>query len=276
MNPVDKALWYIENHFAEEIALEDIAKASGVSRFHLTRAFGEATGQSIMRYVRARRLTEAARVLANGASDILAVALDAGYGSHEAFTRAFREQFGLTPESLRAQRHLDSLMLVEPLKMTETLFAQLAPPRFETGKPLLIAGLSQRYTWETSAHIPAQWQRFMPHIGNIPGQIGTTTYGVCWNGDDDGNYDYVCGVEVARFSDIPADFARVRIPELRYAVFRHDDHVATIRRTINTIWSKWLPESGHAVADAPNFERYQNFDPQTGQGVIEMWVPLRA
>jgi AraC family transcriptional regulator len=276
MNPVDKALWYIENHFAQEIALEDIAKASGVSRFHLTRAFGEATGQSIMRYMRARRLTEAARVVANGASDILAVALDAGYGSHEAFTRAFREQFGLTPEALRAQRHLDNLVLVEPLKMTETLFAQLAPPRFETGKSLLIAGLSQRYTWETSANIPAQWQRFMPHIGNIPGQIGTTTYGVCWNGDDDGNYDYVSGVEVARFSDIPADFARVRIPELRYAVFRHDDHVATIRRTINTIWSKWLPESGHAVADAPNFERYQNFDPQSGQGIIEMWVPLRA
>jgi AraC family transcriptional regulator len=276
MNPVDKALWYIENHFAEEITLDAIAKASGVSRFHLTRAFGEATGRSIMRYMRARRLSEAARALTNGASDILAVALDAGYGSHEAFTRAFREQFGLTPEIVRAQRHLDTLALVEPFKMTETLFAHLAPPRFELSKPLLIAGLSQRYTWETSAGIPAQWQRFMPHIGNIPDQIGATRYGVCWNGDDDGSYDYVCGVEVARFSDIPASFARVRIPEVRYAVFRHDDHVATIRRTINTIWNKWLPESGHAIADAPNFERYQDFDAQTGRGIIEIWVPLRT
>lgn len=276
MNPVDKALWYMENHFAEEITLDDIAKSSGVSRFHLTRAFGEATGRSIMRYMRGRRLSEAARALAKGAGDILDVALDAGYGSHEAFTRAFRDQFGLTPESVRAQRRLDNLALVEPLKMTEIPFAHVAPSRFETSKPLLIAGLSQRYTWETSAGIPAQWQRFMPHIGNIADQIGTTTYGVCWNGDDDGNYDYVCGVEVSRFSDIPANFARVRIPEFRYAVFRHDDHVATIRRTVNTIWNKWLPDSGHAVADAPNFERYRDFDPLTGRGLIEIWVPLRT
>ena len=51
-----------------------------------------------MRYMRGRRLSEAARVLANGGADILTVALDFGYGSHEAFTRAFRRsQFGVNP-----------------------------------------------------------------------------------------------------------------------------------------------------------------------------------
>jgi AraC-like DNA-binding protein len=60
--------------------------------------------------MRGRRLSEAARVLANGGPDILSVALDFGYGSHEAFTRAFRDQFGLTPESVRAQRHLDNFV----------------------------------------------------------------------------------------------------------------------------------------------------------------------
>ena len=59
-----------------------------------------------------RRLSEAARVLANGSPDILTVALDFGYGSHEAFTRAFRDQFGMTPESVRAQGHLDNVNLV--------------------------------------------------------------------------------------------------------------------------------------------------------------------
>jgi AraC family transcriptional regulator len=80
MNAIEKALWFIESHFATEIALEDIAKAGGVSRFHMTRAFGAATGRSIMRYVRGRRLTEAAKALSKGAPDILSVALDAGYG----------------------------------------------------------------------------------------------------------------------------------------------------------------------------------------------------
>jgi AraC family transcriptional regulator len=276
MTIVNKALWYIESHFADEVTLDEIAEACGASRFHLTRAFAAATGRSIMRYVRCRRLTEAARLLSAGACDILAVALEAGYGSHEAFTRAFRGEFGTTPESVRAKRHLTDLQLVEPIKMNETMFTDLAPPRFETSKPLLIAGLSERYTWETSAAIPAQWQRFMPHIGSIAGQAGDTTYGVCCNGDDDGNYDYITGVEVGSFSDIPAEFSRVRIPEQKYAVFQHRDHVSTIRRTINTIWNKWLPESGHAIADAPNFERYQNFDPRSGTGTIEIWVPLRT
>jgi len=113
VNPVAKALWYIEGNFTREMALDDIANAAGVSRFHLTRAFGEAVAMSVMRYVRARRLSEAARSLALGAPDILTVALDAGYGSHEAFTRAFRDQFGVTPDQVRVDGRIETLRLVE-------------------------------------------------------------------------------------------------------------------------------------------------------------------
>lgn len=192
-------------HFAEEIALEDVSKTAGVSRYHKSRVFGIATGHSIMRYVRGRRLTEAARRLANGASDILAIALDVGYGSHEAFTRAFRDQFGVTPESVRAQCNLNNIELMEPTKMDETLLASLEPPRFVAGKTLLIAGLSERYSSETVTGIPAQWQRFSPHIGHIPGQVGKTAYGVLCNGDDQGNTEYISGVEVSDFARLPAE-----------------------------------------------------------------------
>ena len=144
MNAIEKALWFIESHFASQITLEDLAKAGGVSRFHVTRAFGAATGLSIMRYVRGRRLTEAAKALSNGAPDILAVALDAGYGSHEAFTRAFRDEFGVTPETIRAQGHLKTIELVGPIKMNETPLLKLESPRFVSGKRLLIAGLGER------------------------------------------------------------------------------------------------------------------------------------
>jgi NAD(P)-dependent dehydrogenase (short-subunit alcohol dehydrogenase family) len=85
-------LWFIDNHFASTITLEDVAAVAGVSPCYLTRAFCDATGLSLMRYVRGRRLSEAARSLAGGAKDILSVALDAGYGSHEAFTRAFHAE----------------------------------------------------------------------------------------------------------------------------------------------------------------------------------------
>ena len=277
MNPVNKALWFIESHFSRELTLDEIASIGGVSRYHMSRAFAVAMGHSALRYIRGRRLTEAARSLAAGAPDILTVALEAGYNSHEAFTRAFRDQFGATPESVRAQRHLDNIQLVEPIKMNESLLAELEPPRFEAGTPLLLAGFMARYSCETSSAIPAQWQRFVPHIGTLPGQVGNVAYGVCYNSDDDGNFDYLSAAQVADFSKLSSDWTRLRVPAQRYAVFKHRDHVSTIRRTWNTIFNKWLPESGHRVADAPELERYgENFDSRTGVGDIEIWIPIQS
>jgi AraC family transcriptional regulator len=277
MNAVEKALWFIESHFAGEITLEEIATTVGVSRFHMTRAFGTATGHSIMRYVRGRRLTEAAKALSRGAPDILSVALDAGYGSHEAFTRAFREEFGVTPETIRTHGHLKQIDVVEPIKLDETLLIKLEPPRLETGRRLLIAGIGARYTCEASAGIPSQWQRFLPYLDHIRGQIARTAYGVSCNSDDAGNFDYVCGVEVKDFLRIPADWSRVRIAEQKYAVFAQRDHISTIRSTWNTIWNEWLPNSEYEVADAPDFERYgEHFNSTTGTGGFEIWIPVKA
>jgi AraC family transcriptional regulator len=276
MNPVAKALWYIESHFAQEIDLAEVAAVTCVSRYHVSRAFGLATGLSLMRYVRGRRLTEAARALALGAPDILAVAIEAGYGSHEAFTRAFRDQFGLTPEALRAQGNLNNIQLMEPIKMDETLLTNVQPPRFENGPTLLIAGLSERYSSETSAGIPAQWQRFAPHLGHIPGQIGHVTFGVLCNSDDAGNTEYISGVAVSDFARVPKELTRLRIPEQKYAVFSHGEHISTIRRVWSTIWNKWLPDSGYKVAEGPEFERYpESFDPLTGAGGFEIWIPVK-
>jgi AraC family transcriptional regulator len=276
MNPAQKALWYIESHLAEPLTLDEIADMSGVSRFHLVRAFAAVTGVPVMRYVRARRLTEAARALAGGAPDILSLALEADYGSHEAFTRAFRDHFGVTPEAVRAATRFDSAKLQEPIVMNSTALDHLKPPRFETGKPLLIAGLGERYDCEGSAAVPGQWRRFHQTMDAIAGRVGKVAYGVCCNADDSGNFDYVAGVEVSDFSDLPREFQRVRIPEQKHAVFTHSDHISTIRRTVGTIWNHWLPASGIKAADAPSFERYdEKFDPATGNGGLEIWVPVR-
>jgi AraC family transcriptional regulator len=277
MNPAQKALWYIESHLAGTLTLDEIANIAGVSRFHLVRAFAAATGLSVMRYVRARRLSKAARALAAGAPDILGLALDADYSSHEAFTRAFRDHFGTTPEAVRAATCLDQLKLQEPIMMDSTLLDTLKPPRFETSKPLLIAGIGERCTHENGgAGIPNQWQKFHQTVDDIPNRIGKVAYGVCCNGDDSG-FDYIAGVEVSDFSDLPREFSRVRIPEAKYAVFTHSEHISAIRRTVNTIWNHWLPTSGMKAADAPSFERYdEKFDPATGNGGLEIWIPVHG
>src|ERR1700755_1791121 len=173
MNPAQKALWYIESHLAKALTLDEISAVACVSRFHLVRAFAAATGFSVMRYVRARRLTEAARALAAGAPDILSLALDADYGSHEAFTRAFRDHFGVTPEAVRSGACLDRLKLQEPIVMVSTALDNLQPPRFETGKAVLVSGGGERINHENQgAGIPNQWQRLHRSIDGIPGRIG--------------------------------------------------------------------------------------------------------
>jgi len=274
-SPVEKAVWFIESHGAEDLALDDIAVVAEVSRYHLSRAFGLATGYSVMQYLRGRRLTAAASQLAAGAPDILAVALDAGYGSHEAFTRAFRDQFGLTPEAVRAQGCVHTLKLIERIPMNETVLPDIEPVRFEDGKVLLLAGLSERCGDQMNA--PAQWQRFVPHLGHIPGQTGSCTYGVLHNQDDAGNLEYMCGVEVTDFSRVPAELSRLRVPEQRYAVFWHSGHISTIRQTWMTIFNKWLPESGYKATGGPEFERYtSSFNPMTGAGGVEIWIPVKS
>jgi AraC family transcriptional regulator len=275
MFPVERALWFIENRLAGEISLQAIAVSAGVSSHHLARAFATATGQSLMRYARGRRLSEAARSLAAGAPDILAVALDAGYGSHEAFTRAFREQFGSTPAEFRAAGRLNLIKLVEPIRMDKSLLINIDEPRFENRGELLIAGIGARYTFATNEGIPSQWQRFAPHIGNLPNQEGPETYGVCCNTDNSGSFEYIAGVRVSDFAALPEGFAAVRISAQRYAVFHHPAHVSMLRRTHYTIWNRWLPESDVKFTDGPSFERYgRDFNPMTGTGLIEVWMPV--
>ena len=193
----DKALWVIERNSAQPLSLDDIAAACGVSRSHLAQAFGTATGLSVMQYLRARRLSDAARALADGAPDILSVALDAGYGSHEAFTRAFRDRFQQTPESVRDRRTLDGLALVCPLELRPQTAVCVDPPRFVDEPPMRVVGLAEICSFDTAVTIPAQWQRFMARYDAIPEKLDRIPIGINQPADDDGRFEYVCGSRCA-------------------------------------------------------------------------------
>ena len=274
-SPVQRALWFVESRLSDELTLQGVAEDVCVSPHHLARAFGAATGRSLMNYARGRRLTEAVRRLVDGDASILAVAIDHGYGSHGAFTRAFRDEFGVTPEAFRRNPAQYALRLTEPVQMDKSKLIDLDPPRFENGERLCIAGFCARYSFEASEGIPDQWRRFGPHIGHVPGQLTPQTYGVAFNFDDAGTFTYVAGVRVPDFSEIPGEFATVVIEPRRYAVFKHSGHVIGLHRSHYTIMNDWGPKNKLAIASAPNFELYhQDFDPVTGLGTIEIWMPL--
>jgi AraC family transcriptional regulator len=275
---VEKALWTIERNLDRALTLAELADACGASHFHLAHAFGQATGISVMQYVRARRLTEAAESLAAGnAPDILSLALDAGYGSHEAFSRAFRAQFGTTPEKVRKTGDVENLAMTRAAKLPKKTNAVLQPPRFVSGDPMLVVGLAERHSFGATQGIPAQWQRFMKHYAEIPDKAQPIPLGISANMDDDGNFEYMAAVQVTKVSDLPKELRQWRIPAQHYAVFRHDAHVSTIGQTYEAIWNEWLPAHGRRVANGPAIERHlETFDPRTGLGGVEIWIPLET
>jgi len=229
-----------------------------------------------MQYVRGSRLTEAAQSLASGhAPDILNLALDAGYGSHEAFSRAFRAQFGTTPEMVRKNKTVEHLVMIRPMKVPEKTGYTLEPPRFVSSPPTLVVGLAERHSFGATQGIPGQWQSFMKHYAEIPGKVQPIPLGVSTNMDDDGNFEYITAVEVFKVSDLPKGLSQFRIPAQHYAVFRHSGHVSTLGETYSAIWNDWLPAHSRKAADGPSLERQlESFDPRTGLGGVEIWIPL--
>jgi AraC family transcriptional regulator len=276
MTLTDKALWVIERNLDSTLDLKRIAQACGVSRYHLAHAFGESAGLSMMHYVRQRRLSAAAEALAKGAPDILDLALETGYASHEAFSRAFRAAFGATPEMVRRQASTEELTMMKPLKLSEGADLALEPPRFERRPATLFVGLAQRHAFESPQNIPAQWQKFMACYGDIPDKVQPIPVGVSMDMDEDGNFEYVCAVEVSKFSGTPKGLIELRVAAQNYAVFLHAGHVSTLSATYAAIWNQWQPGHNRVVADAPNLERHcETFDPRTGMGGVEIWIPVR-
>jgi AraC family transcriptional regulator len=152
--------------------------------------------------------------------------------------------------------------------------AQFQPDRFEDGKALTLAGLKEHYTPDELKNIPEHWERFRPYMGTVPGQVDEKTYGVCYNVNG-GELDYLTAVEVADTSKLPSELTYIDIPAQKYAVFVHNDHVSKIKKTIEAIGKEWLPTSGYEPTGYPTFfERYENYDPQTGTGDIQIWVPV--
>jgi AraC family transcriptional regulator len=166
--------------------------------------------------------------------------------------------------------------MVKPTKFLAPGAIQLDPPRIVPGAPMLVVGLSERHSFETTQNIAAQWQRFMAFYGEIQHKADPIPLGVTTRMDEDGNFEYVCGVEVSKFSANPLGLVELRIPAQTYAVFQHRQHVSTIPSTYSAILNNWLPEHNRLAADGPTLERHlATFDPRTGLGGVEIWIPLK-
>ena len=151
--------------------------------------------------------------------------------------------------------------------------AALAAPRIDNKPAMQFVGLGGPIKDGDTSGIPAMWQRFAPYIGHIPGQSGADAYGVVQGGDD--TMQYLCAVAVDSVASCPPELRPVQVPAHRYAVFRHEGHVSTVRDSWVAIMDDWLPKSGYHAARAPFIEHYgAHFNPQTGNGGVGLWIPI--
>ena len=281
---------YIMAHYQEEVTLPDLAKAALYSPWHALRAFSELVGKTPMEYLRAVRLSSAAKQLRDTNRSVLDVALASAFGSHEGFTKAFSREFAISPQRYRKEAPPIPLfsyypVLVKAAKSTQqkgnetmastVIFTQVIerPAR----KLILKRGIKAEdyfaYCEEVGCEI---WGILESIKGALYESIGV------WLPEGmrrPGTSEYCQGVEVpVDFSGaIPEGFDVIDLPACKYLVFNgeaYDDDA--FEEAIETVWNaiekydpklygwEWAPEAG------PRFQ----LAPVGARGYIE-GVPVR-
>jgi AraC family transcriptional regulator len=251
----------LEARLDETIAPADLAKAAHFSLHHFHRIFRAQVGETVMQHVRRLRIERAARRLRASDERIVVLALEAGYESHEAFTRAFVDRFGVPPSEFRE---------TPSLRLGEWERSRGADAAASASRP------SADVTVQT---FPAVRVAFMRHRGGYKGidafwramlawaaprgllAHSSPLYGVCPDDPD------VTAEEHLRFDacvavddDFRADDAVgvTEIPGGTYAVGNHVGPYDRLAETYFDVIGRWFPKSGYELAPDAVVEHYLN------------------
>jgi AraC family transcriptional regulator len=284
---IKKAIAFIEDHLHEPFAADAPARAAGMSAYHFNRQFTALTGISPGKYIRRRRLGRAARALRERRATVMDIALEAGFDSHEAFTRAFRHMFGVSPRTFR-DSDTPYAHLLQP-EMDAAMLAYLADDRVSLSPVIRhwpgerVAGPGGDYDIGTDPMVINRlWQAMFDRQHELrqapePAYaVGVSRMQRAPNGMQDGRLNYTAALPVADDTPVPDDMQVIVLPAGQYAVFTHHGDLADFGNTVRHIWGTALPKSGYTPAGDFDFELYDDrFDPVTLQGAIEIWIPLQ-
>jgi AraC-like DNA-binding protein len=102
LNLIQTILAYVDIHFMEPLTLEQVAKELGISKFLLSRIFSEQLHISFRDYLNSRRSALAQIMLQSTSQPVTDIAFDSGFNSLRSFYRAFRKEYGITPNKFRS------------------------------------------------------------------------------------------------------------------------------------------------------------------------------
>lgn len=281
--PVVKAIRFIEERLDQPLDVKQVSGHIGFSEYYFHRMFLSVLGESVAEYVRKRRLSEAARRMLDKDEKLIEVALACGYDSQEAFTRAFKAMFGITPGVFRKRGRmslekkpatLDMMMHLEEGGLT-------MQPEIVEHKEELVIGMGSSFAENPFWEINKLWDKFSQRENEILNLNGSYAIGVCMPKHDDlpvkegDTFVYIAGRPVSSLEEVPEGMVAVRIPPRKYAKFTHKGQLTNLPHTVNYIWGTWLPKSEYKHAHIPDFELYdERFDVNTLSGEIDIFVPI--
>ncbi|KRB81629.1 GyrI-like domain-containing protein [Duganella sp. Root198D2] len=300
---MNRVLDHIDRNLDAQLDLPGLADIANFSRYHFHRLFAAWMGETLGDYVRRRRLEVAAHKLAAGGT-VLEVALSTGFGSGEAFARAFKTRFGSTPTEWRANTPARIAAFLAEMDAQHSNPDQANSKHGQAGNGA--SGQDEGSNNLNGARkmdvnvidLPPARIAYRRHIGPygpavgqfwaqavMPWMLGhglaeATCYGI---GHDDPSVTpadkcrYDACVEIPAGFEPGGQFSVANLPGGRYAVTRYTGSP----RDIGPVWSRmmkeWLPSSGLQCDERPCFERYENLATQTdGSFTCEICIPVKA
>ena len=307
---LQRVLDYIDQHLDASLDLEALADVAHFSPFHFHRVFAAWMGQTLGDYLRSRRLDVAATRLAGDPSAaVLDVALSIGFGSGEAFARAFKVRFASTPSAWRAEAPSVRTARITAARTNDTAHNRnpdqfVRDPSQASVGPLTQHDRSEQFFAEMSMKVkvvdfPATRVAYLRTVGPVGATVGTfwretVLPWIAANGlADQPRYGIgldnpaVTAPEKCRYDacvEVLGDFivskpaAITVLPAGRYAVRSFKGTPATINDAWNEVFRDWLPSSAMQIDPRPCIEYYpakQPVDMQTGAFECELWVPVK-
>ncbi|MFZ6655627.1 AraC family transcriptional regulator [Undibacterium sp. TJN19] len=292
-----KVLEYIDRHLDQPLDLDVLAGVAHFSSYHFHRLFAAWMGERLGDYVRRRRLEAAAfRLFAQANTPILEIALSVGFGSAEAFTRAFKDRFSYTPAAWRAYQidlHRPNSKINQAPGKNDQVQSYAS---FHNGVSSNLKRSAEMDVKLISREvINVAYLRHIGPYGAPVGQFWSTTvapwmamhqlfnrarYGI--SHDDPSITDpalcrYDAAVEIPAGATAFGNALLTTIPGGQYASMAFKGTNADIVDAWNSILRDWLPASGFQLDARPCFEYYSPdacFDPNTGVFDCDICIPI--
>jgi AraC family transcriptional regulator len=284
---IQRVLVHIQQHLDEPLRLDELAAIACFSSFHFHRVFRGMVGESVKEYIRRLRLERAASQLKVSKEPVTQIAFEAGYLSHEAFTRAFSAWFGTSPVEFRTLRHRRLPEVASGLHYRRqhpvTDFRALQGDASMQVEIKRIRSLRVAFIRHVGPYsqVGASWDKLLPVLGK-DGRLGGSPMfiGVC---HDDPEVTAPARLRYDACVTVDPDFrgegeAGIQtIAGGEYAVITHQGPYNKVGDTYAALLGQWLPRSGRELLNTPCFEVYLNSPENTAPQdlLTDIYAPLR-